>query len=712
MSEARHLFKEHTEAYQKANLSLIPDKWSSKQPAIKQWSNYCYKMPTQEEVNSWINNFSETNISLCLGESSGIIALDLDTTDQKILDLILPLLPASPVEKKGAKGFTRFFKFTGETTQILKHNGECVLEILSSNKKTTLPPSRHPNGENYTWSDKSLLDINVDDLPLLPPFLMSNIESKLKLHIPELSRDGNPLKLVSGRNNTLSQYCGQLIKEGVAVDTAIKQLVEKDRAENEVPLFTDANEMQHTEPFTNALTFYTNHLNTANSKAYRKNEEYEVPMTASAINHEHKEMVLSGKSQKVENEKKSKRGLPPASGAMALIIENILANSWIKQKELAFGASLALMSTMISRKVIFGGLSPNVYILNISPSGSGKDAPQQRIKKYLVDIGADYLLGAGDYVSDASLVDSLALKPTRLDIMDEVGGILKTITKGGADYNRKMADILCELYTSSNSKYLGRATAEGTKGSCYRPNVSILASTTPTGFSESVSKEAIEKGLLGRFLFFKGDGEAKAERLREFPELPTKALDTLRFWAGYKPEVDEGVAVGGITQQVTSLKATDDAENDLDALFLMFDDMRIKTKSTDPMLPVISRGYQQAVKVIIIHACSRVHNELPVINVEDVKFGKETILYFLDNMRDIVYNNIYEGDNDRELQKFLRIIRASENGITKRKLSQRTKSLRKRRRDELLAELIEQGEVIVGLEQRKGQQQTIIRSVK
>ena len=122
-----HLYKENAEAYLKAGLSLIPDKYQSKQPAIKNWASYCYQIPTQDEVNSWISNFSSTNISLCLGEASGIIALDLDTTDQKILDLILPLLPDSPVEKKGAKGFTRFFKFTGETTQILKHNGECVL---------------------------------------------------------------------------------------------------------------------------------------------------------------------------------------------------------------------------------------------------------------------------------------------------------------------------------------------------------------------------------------------------------------------------------------------------------------------------------------------------------------------------------------------------------------------------------------------------------
>ena len=292
LEENKNIYASFASQYISKGMSVIPDKYVKKLPAIKNWASHCYEMPKKEEVLSWKRNFEESNIALCLGKASGIIALDLDTTDQKILDIILPLLPESPVEKRGAKGFTRFFKFTGETTQILKYNGEVVLELLSNNKKTTMPPSRHPNGENYVYTgDKTLLTIDVSTLPVFPPFLISNLESKLKLHIPELTRSGNPLKLVSGRNNTLSQFCGQLIKEGVAVDEAIKRLVEKDVQDNEIPLFTDANEMLHTEPFTNALVFYSNHLSTANSKAYRKSEEYEVPMTASAINHEMGEMV-------------------------------------------------------------------------------------------------------------------------------------------------------------------------------------------------------------------------------------------------------------------------------------------------------------------------------------------------------------------------------------------------------------------------------------
>ena len=126
--------------------------------------------------------------------------------------------------------------------------------------------------------------------------------------------------------------------------------------------------------------------------------------------------------------------LYPAKGIMTDVYNTILKNSWIKQPELSFGASLTLLSTLVSRKFVFQGMSPNLYVLNISPSGSGKDVPQQFIKKTLINIGADSLLGAGDYVSDASLMDSLSIKPTRLDVMDEAGGILKTVTKSKSEY--------------------------------------------------------------------------------------------------------------------------------------------------------------------------------------------------------------------------------------------------------------------------------------
>ena len=384
--------------------------------------------------------------------------------------------------------------------------------------------------------------------------------------------------------------------------------------------------------------------------------------------------------------------LKPCKGMFDSIYTNILDNSWIKQPNLAFGATLALLSTVVSRKLAFQGMSPNLYILNIAPSGSGKDAPQQLVKKYLIEIGADSLLGAGDYVSDASLMDSLDVRPTRLDIMDEAGGILKTVNKGKSDYNGKMADILAELYTSSNTKYLGRATAEGNKGSCYRPNINILASTTPTGFSEGISIQSIEKGLMGRFLIFQGDPHNPAKRLRSFPKLHKNARDGLLFWFGFNPE-SESEAIAGIPQNYVDLKATAKAEDRLDAIFDYFDILRRDTDFDDPKLPIIARLYQQMVKLVIIAAASRTTYEVPTIHEDDVEWAFNTILFYYNSIQGIIDKYIFSNNQERESMMVLNLIKEFGN-LTKRELYNKTRNLSKRQRDSIIDELIESGNIV------------------
>jgi hypothetical protein len=309
----KHLFKEFGQQYIKKGLSLVPDRYASKKAMIKDAARFSYELPKPHDIAAWNEGYTETNIALMLGESSGIIALDVDTEDERIMNEILPLLPESPVEKKGAKGFTRFFRYKGEHTQLVKFNGEVVFEILSSNKKTTLPPSKHPNGCTYIWtSDKTLLDIDKESLPLLPPFLVANVESHLRTKFPDLDSDGKG-KMVSGRNSALSQLCGSLIADKKPVDECIKELIKFDKENHEVPLFSDVQEMFHSEPFTNALQFYTNHLSTVNSRHYRKNEEYEIPITASAVN---AEVERLGKPKRAKNSKSQESILAHTVGTM------------------------------------------------------------------------------------------------------------------------------------------------------------------------------------------------------------------------------------------------------------------------------------------------------------------------------------------------------------------------------------------------------------
>lgn len=711
----KHIYKSEAHKYLEKGLSIIPDKYMSKQPAIKGWSDYCYKQPSSEEVKSWINNLSQSGIALCLGEASGIIALDIDATDQKVLDILMPMLPDSPVVKIGSKGETRFFKYMNETTQSISFNGEVVLEVLSSNKKTTLPPSIHPNGAAYKWADTALCDVDVSTLPVLPPMLLSHVESTLKTELKDVVV-ANGHKVSSGRNGAMSTLCAYLIQEKVPVDEAIQELLKKDKEQHEVPLFSDHNELRHTEPFTNALQFYANHLSSYNAKRFFKNEEYEVPVTYSAVTAELAREAALGKSPREESQKSEiLPQLPDAQGALQSLIQNILQNSWIKQPELAYGAALTCMATLLARKVQYGGLSPNLYVLNLAPSGSGKDAPQQMVKKFLIELGAEKLLGSGDYVSDASLMDSLADRPVRLDIIDEASGLLKSINSSKNGYDGKMADILCELYTTSNSKFLGRAmaSADGSinvRGACFRPNVNLLCSTTPAGFSSAVTMQALDKGLLGRFMIFRGR-KGRAERLGNFPKLDQKTMSICHYWYKYEPEVDSGEQIGEVVQDVTSLSASKQAEERLNEIFQEFDDIRYNSDEDNPLLPIVARLYQQMVKIMIIHACGRADFEVPQIELSDVEFAYKLTKYYYANMQQIVDRYLFNNATEMKTNKVLALFEDNPEGLNKKELYNKTRALSKRERDDIIKSLLEANVIMQNAEIYEGNRVIVYRKV-
>ena len=695
-----HVFKDNYKNYIDAGFSVIPDKYKMKTPAIKGWTDYCYKNPTLDEAEGWSNNFTCTNMAVCLGEASGIIALDFDSTDETVIKLLEPILPKSPVGRIGAKGWARLFRFRGETTQSLKYNGEMVIEILSSGKKLTLPPSIHPNGMAYKWeTETTLLDVDINELPYLPPMLFSFLEQKLRSNIDDISTNKTGSKIISGRNDGLSSLCGTLIQNGVDVNEAIKQLLDFDETNNSPALFTDINEMQHTERFTNALKFYTNHLDSINTKRMRSNKTYEVPITKHAIDGALKDDMIKKKEQKPENQKLRREILvKEPEGILKNLKEHILSNSFIKQPELALSASLALLSTVIARKFTFLGNAPNLYLLNVAPSGSGKDAPQQCIKRIMIDTGIDNLLGSGDYVSDASLMDSLSYQPVRLDIVDEASGLLSTVNRGGNDYSGKMADILCELYTTSNDKFLGRQTAEGRKGECFRPNVNLLMSTTPRGFEDGVTLQAIEKGLLGRTLVFLGDNTAEAARLRGFNKLDTATKDQLVFWAGYEV-IDAESTLGNITQMVQSLDATEKANTRLDEIFEEFDLLRRETAHDSPELPIIARLFQMTCKLSMLHAFSKASTEVPKIDSYDIEFAYSLVNWNFKQFKTILRNHIHANKQERDAKRVLTLIRES-SGVTHQELVKKTRFLKKKQRQEIITDLLEEESIYVTIEQR------------
>ena len=686
-----NIFKDNAKAFLDKGLSVIPDKANSKKPAINAWTDYCDRLPTQEEVEGWMLLFPNSNLSVAMGEASGIIALDFDAEDQKIIDLVEPLLPSSPVEKKGAKGWTRFFRYKGESTEICSYNGKVVFEVLSTKKKSTMPPSIHPDlGSAYKWTDKSLLDVDLTKLPLLPPYLISQIQSLLIEKLgAQLDKRGS---VINGRNAHLSNYIGKLLSHSThTADQVIRDLIKHDIEVNSPQYLTDPNEHRSTCEYTNALEFYASHLSSINYRRMKENKEFLTPVFEAVESLEQlKERAAKKSLAQVKKKSLNKSDSILVPSVIKTIFETINANSWIQQPELALGAALTIVSTLGGKNFTFQGLAPNLYVANILESGGGKNASLDFARRLFHDLNCDYLLGAGDYVSNASLVDSLPFRPVRLDIMDEVGGKLKTMNSSHTEYADKIGDILAELYTSSNSYYMGRALAgvngvPTIRGACDRPNVNILSATTPTGFREGVTKDSIAKGLMGRFLLFFGDSNNSSTRVSKTTALDLKSMAHLEKLAKFNYVKNIANALKEEPSAFCEMLATKEADILLDKIFAEFDQLRLNKMGT-PEAPIAARLYQQMIKLAMIHSIARPFDEVPIIEIADIEFAYSIIKCYYEELEDIIKKYIFNTPQEKSRYEVLSIIK--EKGFIKHfELVRLTPQFSKGTREKILEDL-------------------------
>lgn len=210
-----NIFKDNARKYFESGFSVIPLKPKDKIPFFKKWSSYCITAPTEDEFSSWEDKFYNANIGLCLGKASKIVAFDFDFTVQNsdvIESFVLGHLPLMPVKKKGKKGWTAFFKYSGQKNHscIVKINKKfvTVFDFLSDGKQTVIPPSIHPSGDEFRWvtqhdllSCDFLPEISENEILELSEFIKENYE---KLH--ELN-DKNIISSIPRHNQIFKQIC-------------------------------------------------------------------------------------------------------------------------------------------------------------------------------------------------------------------------------------------------------------------------------------------------------------------------------------------------------------------------------------------------------------------------------------------------------------------------------------------------------------------------
>ena len=402
-----------------------------------------------------------TGWAIVTGKSSNIVAMDIDSVSQDILSIC----PPSQYRKVGARGETRFFRWSPEfdaKTKYMRPNTgdpesgkkEEGVEILCAGAYTVMPPSIHPNtGKPYVWSwiplecatDAEILII--DDVNKIQDYIMSfsdiasaaGVELRGKFFSPQDER-----RCPHGSQDRLKAMCAALIEQNKSPEECVTELLKYDETHHfPITYFKDHSRSDcKADPYTNALQFYSSILGTINRRRVRRGLAPQIP-TVEQIPTIELGLIV----------KKPEIIFPQSDGLIYAIKSSIMRCSRSGgQDELATGAAIAICSTLASNRFHIEGRPAitHQYIMCVARTGKGKGAAvkianalfySEELKKY-------NLSGLPNYSSNAAFVEHLPTQRQRLDMLDEFGTILKGIS-GGSDLKKEMEGF-CAPYIRTN----------------------------------------------------------------------------------------------------------------------------------------------------------------------------------------------------------------------------------------------------------------------
>jgi putative DNA primase/helicase len=230
-SMSDNIFRTNAPAYWAQNLPVLPLEPRAKAVKIGGWTTFCTQMPSVEQQKAWLKTYPDGNMGLPLGPQSGLVAIDIDTDDEKVHALIEQLLPKSPWKRRGKKGCVYVFKYTGQRTfRIRDVTGATILECLSQGAQIVLPPSIHPDTQRPYEANTELLSV-FKSAPELPKDAETILRAALVEAGFDLSTQGFA-KITAwvpsgSRDNAMTAHAGILSRAVVRGERTLKEAMDE-----------------------------------------------------------------------------------------------------------------------------------------------------------------------------------------------------------------------------------------------------------------------------------------------------------------------------------------------------------------------------------------------------------------------------------------------------------------------------------------------------
>ena len=194
------------------------------------WRAYQQHRPTRRDIETWFAQWPDANIGIITGQISNLVVLDIDPRhggDRALEDLIRTFGPLPPTLTARTGGGGRHFYFAAPSdpvplpSRVGLANG---VDVRAEGGMVVAPPSIHPSGQRYVWTDKAG---GRDGPAPLHRWLVTLIrrDARRPGHSARYWRELVGRGVVEGeRNNAIASISGHLLWCGVDVEV-IKELL-------------------------------------------------------------------------------------------------------------------------------------------------------------------------------------------------------------------------------------------------------------------------------------------------------------------------------------------------------------------------------------------------------------------------------------------------------------------------------------------------------
>lgn len=145
------------------NWSILP--LFGKRPALASWKEFQVRLPTTEEIDYWFSPSRDdvTGIGIVTGRFSGLVVVDCDSPADA--QYWRENFPQSPLVAFTGGGGSHFYYAAPASLEIRNRTGLFGrrIDIRGDGGYATAPPSRHPTGTSYRWTQRDSANLPAFD---------------------------------------------------------------------------------------------------------------------------------------------------------------------------------------------------------------------------------------------------------------------------------------------------------------------------------------------------------------------------------------------------------------------------------------------------------------------------------------------------------------------------------------------------------------------